>query len=168
MEASNLEYGMMVSDAQAVGGYNPAALMDMDEATRLGTMQSMRIANLQGPLPHSPCLKVKATGVVHPWNPLLAQHRDLVECCDENGNTDPAAWKSRVSDGDASADNAKLMIQARQQMIISRQADKVAGDYAQGVSQSRQENSDGLSPYDRLGVVSYDDIEKLRAQLRDK
>lgn len=45
------------------------------------------------PLPWSPCIKVIATGEIHEWSPFFAERSDLCVNCDEQGNTDPAAWQ---------------------------------------------------------------------------
>jgi hypothetical protein len=44
------------------------------------------------PLVQAQYIRIKATGAVHPWTPLLAGHPDLCENCDVNGDTRPEAW----------------------------------------------------------------------------
>lgn len=58
--------------------------------------KKLGVRNVNPPLPPSPCVRIKATGMVLPWNELLAEQSDLCECCDETGNTDPAAWQPKV------------------------------------------------------------------------
>jgi hypothetical protein len=50
-------------------------------------------------LPLSPCLKVKATGIIHFWSQPMAARPDLCVNCDEQGNEDPAAWQGRGPKG---------------------------------------------------------------------
>lgn len=160
-----MDYGVSTQMGKPVGGYDPHALMDMDAETRQAAMQRMGVANLLPPLPHSPCLKVIKTGVVHPWNSLLAAQRDLVECCDEHGNTDPAAWKDKVVDHEV--DPRVLEMQARQGIIVNRQtAAQQTGGFAHYTPPVTQQNADGRDEYDKMGVVSFNDIERLRKQLR--
>lgn len=50
------------------------------------------------PLEPAPCVRFKSTGEVHVWSPFFARRPDLCDCCDENGNTDPAFWRGRYSE----------------------------------------------------------------------
>lgn len=50
--------------------------------------------NQKPPLPPAPCVKVLSNGSIHRWTPQFAQRSDICVCCDEEGNTDPAAWAS--------------------------------------------------------------------------
>lgn len=61
-----------------------------------GVLRSLGAVNARPPLPHTPYVKIKKTGRILPWNPLLADQGELVENCDVNGNTDPNAWKDSV------------------------------------------------------------------------
>ena len=36
-------------------------------------------------LPHSPCIKIKKTGVIWPWSEEFASRPDLCDCCNEDG-----------------------------------------------------------------------------------
>lgn len=50
-------------------------------------LQDMKPSN--GPvLEHSPCIRVKKTGVIWPWTEEFAARPDLCECCNEDGS----AW----------------------------------------------------------------------------
>lgn len=62
---------------------------------RANELQAMGAANWQPPLPVSPCIRVKSTGEIHQWAEFFAARPDLCENCDEQGNTDPAAWMGR-------------------------------------------------------------------------
>lgn len=80
------------------------------EEERVTMLKNMGAKNCDPPLPHSQYVRNKKTGVVLPWNPLLADQTEILECCDENGNTDPKAWKSQVVHDDfLSADEAQQL-----------------------------------------------------------
>ena len=59
---------------------------------RMAELEAMRPANAVPALGRAPCVRIKATGMILPWHPDFANRPDLVEDCDENGNTDPASW----------------------------------------------------------------------------
>lgn len=63
---------------------------------RMAELANMNPANSAPALGRAPCVKVKATGMVLPWHPDFANRPDLVEDCDENGNTDPASWGAKI------------------------------------------------------------------------
>lgn len=159
-----MEFGVSTQMGKPVGGYDPRILMDMDDSTRQATMRQMGVANLEPPLPHSPCLKVIKTGVVHPWNALLAAQRDLVVCCDENGNTDPSAWESKVDENGPS--QQELRIQAQRAMFVSKEMRQGNDSFMHYTPPVTQQNNDGKTEYERQGVISFSDIENLRSQLR--
>ena len=80
------------------------------EEERVKMLKNMGAKNCDPPLQHSPFVRNKKTGVVLPWNPLLADQTEILECCDENGNTDPKAWKSKVIHDDfLSAEDAQQL-----------------------------------------------------------
>lgn len=54
-------------------------------------LQEMRPENAVDPLPHSPCIRIKKTGVIWPWNEDFACRPDLCECCNEDGSPWPGA-----------------------------------------------------------------------------
>lgn len=146
----------MNNQAQPMAGYDPRVIMDAQtEQERTAIMRSMGVANLDPPLPHSPCLKVVKTGVVHPWNELLAQQRDLVVCCDEKGNTDPKVWEPKVKHDTTTSEMLALL--AQQNLFKHDNA------FERPMTQARQVI--GPTDYDRKDVVSYADIEKLQEKL---
>lgn len=59
---------------------------------RMAKLAEMDPANSVPALGRAPCVRIKATGMILPWHPDFAARPDLVEDCDENGNTDPASW----------------------------------------------------------------------------
>lgn len=147
---------------QPMGGYDPRQILAApDAATREALMRRIGVANIDPPLPHSPCLKIKRDGRVLPWNELLAQQRDLCECCDENGNTDPAAWEPKVVDNTLT--NAELECMARQQLFIKNDTAKT--DYEHKVPNPQLNK--GPSEYEKQGVISFSDIRKLREALNE-
>lgn len=125
------------------------ALLDIqDEAERLATAKRLGVNNVHPPLEHSPCVRVKSSGLILPWNELLAVQSDICECCDEHGNTDPAAWKHLViQDG---TPDEELHRQAH--AIVTAQARQMSEEY-------RVPNAISLKPatYPE-GAVSYSDL----------
>lgn len=70
----------------------PRSYDDMAEELR-----AMQAANwMLPPLEVSPCVRLKDSGEIHVWSPFFAERPELCENCDENGNTDPAAWRGRT------------------------------------------------------------------------
>lgn len=76
-------------------------LLDMQVVTESYDSQKAMLSALDAynwkypPIRQAPCLKVKATGEILPWNEAFAMRGDLCVACDENGNTDPASWETR-------------------------------------------------------------------------
>lgn len=59
-------------------------------------LRHMNAANWQQPpLEVAPCVKLKSSGEIHVWSQFFAERPELCDCCDEYGNTDPAAWRGR-------------------------------------------------------------------------
>lgn len=54
-------------------------------------------ANGREPLARSSHLINIKTGMIFPWDPLLAEQTDILRNCDATGNTDPAAWEPTVN-----------------------------------------------------------------------
>lgn len=135
--------------ASPVAPESAARLLDMqNENDKLAYAKQLGARNTNPPLPHSPCVRIKATGKIFPWNELLAEQGDLCECCDANGNTDPEAWKPLVIEG-ASPD-AELHMQA--QNIIMDQSRALTEEY-------RVQNAVNMTPHNYPeGAVSYSDM----------
>lgn len=124
-------------------------LLDIqDNEQRLAKAKQLGVRNVNPPLPHSPCVKVKATGLILPWNELLADQSDICECCDETGNTDPAAWEPKVVTSGTPDEDLHRQAHA----IITAQAQKVTDEY-------KVEHAVSLQPakYPE-GAVSYSDM----------
>lgn len=139
-----------------VNGYDARALLDAQTAEeRTAIARQMGVANIDPPLPHSPCLKNIKTGVVLPWNELLAAQRDLVVCCDTDGNTDEAVWGPKVIQDAPS--NEILAMMAQQQIF------KKENPYELPMTQAKQVV--GPTDYERLGVMPYSEIDKLQEKL---
>lgn len=149
-----------LNSATAVGGQDVSNLLNMDDEARLAYMKQMGVRNILPPLPHSPCLKNKKTGIVLPWNNLLAEQQDLVECCDEHGNTDPAAWQPKVITKEAMTQE-ELLMRSQQQIIMQQFEDK---QFARPATDTHP--NEGPSDYERLGVIAFADIQKLRQDLK--
>lgn len=93
------------------------------ESGRAAYLKSLGARNADPPLPHSPCLRIKATGRVLPWNELLAEQRDLAECCDANGNTDPEAWAHLVVTGEEDEGDLRAEMLKAQEKALEMNAD---------------------------------------------
>lgn len=76
---------------------NASQIFELTGDERVAYMKALGARNVDPPLPRSSHLRNKKTGVVFPWNELLAEQYDVMECCDASGNTDPAAWQATVA-----------------------------------------------------------------------
>lgn len=102
----------MKQKATPVGSQDASDVFSLNSEERADFLQHLGVKNATPPLAHSPCLKNKKTGLILPWNPMLAEQRDILECCDETGNTDPAAWQDKVQDDSPDDDSRDLMATA--------------------------------------------------------
>lgn len=153
-----MRFGDAANLGRPVGGYDPRTILDArDSNERMALMRQMGVANLDPPLPHSPCLKNIRTGTVLPWNELLAAQRDLVVCCDEDGNTDEAVWGPKVIEHAPS--NRELSMQASQALFKTQKT-----EFTHNVPDPQLNK--GPSEYEKQGVVSFSDVQKLREELR--
>lgn len=126
------------------------------EDARTQYMRGLGARNLESPLPRSSHLRIKANGRVLPWDEMLAEQQELVECCDANGNTDPSAWLPTVDQSEHSAEEKELlMMQARAQVLSH--AGAIQNQYNQGIAPNPK--PDGGYPE---GVISYEDIDKVQ------
>ena len=87
-----------MTEIQSGAPRDAGAVLGMDESQRAAYLQSMGVKNAVPPLPWSPCLKNQKTGVILPWSAMLAEQRDVLVNCDEQGRTDPALWADRLPD----------------------------------------------------------------------
>ncbi len=87
-----------MTESQIGAPRNAGDVLGMDESQRAAYLQSMGVKNAVPPLPWSPCLKNQKTGVILPWSAMLAEQRDILVNCDEQGRTDPALWAGRAPD----------------------------------------------------------------------
>lgn len=85
-------------------------VFELRDADRAMFFKQLGARNCDPPLPHSPCLRNKQTGAILPWEPILAEQTEILECCDEEGNTDPAAWMPKVvNEGELDPQEAQMM-----------------------------------------------------------
>lgn len=152
----------MNQNATTVGNQDVSTVFNLNSEERAGFLEHLGVKNATPPLVHSPCLKNKKTGIILPWNQMLAEQRDILECCDEQGNTDPAAWQDKVQE-DSSEDERELMAAALNE-ATSRQ-NKIAQE---GMSsfRSTMKKMDQPAQSDQYGdeAVPYEDIEKLMSK----
>ena len=149
----------MNQNATTVGNQDVSTVFNLNSEERAGFLEHLGVKNATPPLAHSPCLKNKKTGIILPWNPMLAEQRDILECCDEQGNTDPAAWQDKVQE-DSSEDERELMAAALSE-ATSRQ-NKIAQEKMSSF-RSTMKKMDQPAQSDQYGdeAVPYEDIEKL-------
>ena len=152
----------MNQNATTVGNQDVSTVFNLNSEERAGFLEHLGVKNATPPLAHSPCLKNKKTGIILPWNPMLAEQRDILECCDEQGNTDPAAWQAKVQE-DSSEDERELMAAALNE-ATSRQSEIAQ----EGMSsfRSTMKKMDQPAQSDQYGdeAVPYEDIEKLMSK----
>jgi hypothetical protein len=152
----------MNQNAATVGNQDVSTVFNLNSEERAGFLEHLGVKNATPPLAHSPCLKNKKTGIILPWNPMLAEQRDILECCDEQGNTDPAAWQDKVQE-DSSEDERELMAAALSE-ATSRQSE-IAQEKMSSF-RSTMKKMDQPAQSDQYGdeAVPYEDIEKLMSK----
>ncbi len=140
-----------------------AALFDIDnEDARIAYLKSLGAKNTEPPLPRSTHLKIISSGRVLPYEDILAEQRDLVQNCDQFGNTDPSAWSSQVDNTEIDP-NAQRIAMARAQEMVLGQAAKITNTHrvAEAVDDPGKPLPEGLPS----NVIAVADIQKLHALL---
>ena len=133
-----------------------------NEDERIEYMKQLGAKNLDPPLMRSSHLRNKINGRVLPWDEMLAEQTDIMECCDASGNTDPAAWMPTVDTSEHGPDEQReLMVQAR--IAVMAQAKKTQSEYQQAGT-SLEYKPDGGFP---SGIVPYDEVETITQQDMD-
>lgn len=98
---------------QPVSQADPTIVLDQNFASNaMEEMRKLGAKNVSPPLAPSTHLKNVKTGVIFPWTAALAEQRDVLVNCDENGNTDPAVWKRTMLVEQDLPDQVDLMQQA--------------------------------------------------------
>lgn len=144
------------------------SVLDMqDAADRQQALQQAGALNASPPLPRSTHLKNKNTGLVLPWNSLLAEQRDIMVCCDAEGNTDPSAWASDVNSVDYTSDERdSLWMDARQRVF--EQASTTTDKHRMAERPSRPvDETTGLAFGARSLVRYYEDLEGKLKEITD-
>lgn len=118
----------MYFGAQPVAQPTGSHLLELSPDARVAEAQRLGIRNAGPPLPKSSHLKVKLTGVVLPWNELLAEQKDLVLCCDAQGNTDPAAWRATVAIDTPLTEEQLALATAAHNAVVA-QGEAIANEY---------------------------------------
>ena len=146
---------------------DPTAVFDLrDDAARVAYFKQMGAQNCDPPLQHSPFLRNKKTGAILPWEPILAEQTEILECCDAYGNTDPAAWQPLVIE-EEELDPQEAQIIAMQHLAQVNQSKRFINNEMRnmGVHQQsmpvEQPVPEGM-PY---GAIPYDDVQALVKQL---
>lgn len=160
-----INHDKYVTPLQQNAGYDVSLLFQLPEDQRRAAMKRMGAVNTEPSLPHSPALKVKKTGIIFPWLEILADQPDKFVCCDFDGNEDPAVWQPKVVEQSISNRELTIMAQAQalQRQVVTEYQEPYNATKC-GAPASRLDNS-GLSEYEKLGLISFKDIERLREQL---
>lgn len=154
--------GVQPVPIDGVGGGSALDALSESPDAMFEVMRRMGAKNLVPPLPRAKYLKVKATGRVIPYDDMMAEQTDLVECCDKNGNTDPEAWANDLLpeiDTNDSEQRELLMLEARN--IAVAQARAMSESHkVPGVQQEVN------APVYPDGVMTYDEMTRLLSQLK--
>lgn len=138
-----------------------AQIFDIDgEEARVAYMKALGARNMDPPLVRSTHLKIKASGRVLPYDEMLAEQGDLVQNCDQFGNTDPAVWGPQVVHVEVDPDAQRLAMAKAQEAILSQAA--------QMTSHGRQPQLDPAKPLPvdyPPGVIAVADIQNLHTLL---
>lgn len=157
----------MTNMATPIQQADPVAVFDLrDDASRVAYFKQLGARNCDPPLPHSPCLRNKQTGAILPWEPILAEQTEILECCDEEGNTDPAAWQHKVIE-EATLDPDTAQMLALQKMRQQEQVRTMVKNEMQNMGFKQQEAviTQPVPEEMPYGAVPYDEVEKLVRQL---
>lgn len=141
------------SKPQTIGGgvaVDPTSVLGLDDAARVSAMKAMGAKNVDPPLVRSSHLKNAKTGVIFPWNEMLAEQTEIMVNCDANGNTDPAAWLPTVSAEDISEDERMEMLHARSLSVAQGAAMTRGYEVPRPIPTQNQ-------PIFPEGVVAFDD-----------
>ena len=135
------------------GGMNGGSVFTQDDdAARIAYMKALGAVNVDPPLPRSSHLRNKKSGLVLPWNEMLAEQRDIMECCDAHGNTDPRAWMPTV-------DNTEIDEEARQMEILKAQSLVLAQGKKQSSGYEQPHTPVEAQPMDMpYGAIPLDDL----------
>lgn len=153
-----------IPQPQPVAQPTGAAVFDLgSDAERIAYMRQLGARNTDPPLPRSTHLRNKANGRVLPWEETLAEQRDLMECCDASGNTDPAAWQPFVDYSEYDPVEQQIaMLKAQEQAMVQAQARQLT---------STHQVPDAVNPTTPQPMqyandaVPYDEVEKLLQQM---
>ncbi len=138
-----------------------AAVFDYErEEDRVAYMRALGARNVDPPLPRSTHLKIIANGRVLPYDDMLAEQRELVQNCDQFGNTDPAAWGPYVDNTEVDPDEQRIAMARAQEAILEQAAHITA--------HGRQPQVDPSIPLPveyPAGVIAVADIQNLHSLL---
>lgn len=138
-----------MSMAQTIPQPAGSHLLSLPPEQREAEAIRMGIKNAGPPLPRSSHLKIKATGVVLPWDDILAEQKDLVVCCDAEGNTSPADWSLTASFVAPMTPEQEAAYAASQQ-IVAQQGQAMSSEYIaeNAVTVKPHEYPAGVQPLD--------------------
>lgn len=155
---SQMQYQTPQPIQQETGG----GVFDLvSEEARIAYMKSLGARNMDPPLVRSTHLKIIASGRVLPYDEMLAEQRDLVQNCDQFGNTDPAAWGPQVDHHTVVDPDAHRLAMAKAQEAILSQSSYLT-------SHGRQPQPDPAQPLPveyPEGIIAVADIQNLHTLL---
>lgn len=140
-----------------------AAMFNIEnEEARIAYMKALGAKNLDPPLARSTHLKIISNGRILPYDEILAEQNDLVQNCDQYGNTDPAAWGPQV-DYTAVDPDAQRIAMARAQEAVLSQALHMTNTHR--VAEAVDDPAAPLPTEYPKGVIAVADIQNLHSLL---
>lgn len=154
---------LSLGQPQTIGGVDPRGVFDVvkqsavsgDESACTLFLQQLGARNAYPPLPHSPCLRNKKTGIVLPWNDLLAEQQEFFDCCDEDGNTDPSAWQAKVipDEMDDAVETQILAMKQSEQRLIEQQNNQYVVPNAIDMTPKPEQYPGDIVPFDQVETL---------------
>lgn len=143
-------------------------LLKLPQDEMFQAFQRSGAVNAAPPLVRSTHLKNKNTGVVFPWNPLLAEQRDIMVNCDVHGNTDPVAWQDAVNPEPYTEEDRDRDYWAARESVV-KQAMQLSGGYEQSLQASSIPQNNRIpgdvEPLDKYYERLAADVKKLQESL---
>ena len=153
----------------------PDKVFDLpNDDARIAYLKFLGAKNVDPPLPHSTHLRNKVNGRILPWDEMLAEQRDIMECCDVYGNTDPAVWGPQVIDAaGVDTDEKRIALVKAQEVLLSQSAGLTEThrleDAPRSLSPQPMALPNDAVPYDDIeSLIDHGAVKNLIAMLEDK
>lgn len=145
---------------------DPRNILNMQhDDDMMRALESVGAMNAAPALRRSSHLKNKNTGVVLPWNPLLAEQRDIMVNCDAAGNTDPEAWEPSVIEAEYTDDERDMDYWEARNTVV-QEAMRLHTTYRRDPHETSIPIATRKVPDDVMPLEEYyDSLEKQVAQL---